>query len=264
LLPNRVLPNRDNAPGLSPWEIKMKSRRSYKLQVTLEGILRLFEDTPPFILGIGNITFILFLGMVDYYTGIEFSFSIFYLLPISITSWYVGNRTGILASTISGIVWFLADIGAGHVYSSTLILVWNSLMRLGLFLIISMVLSTFRLNLNRLHQDELALQKSQTIIHTSQQITTMVSENIARQNAEIIKWIDNKKKKGHSVSAKVDRASRAIGSCLHVLSELSFVHPYTDDSSTDADAYLELLANRLDQVQKESSRDTEESDADSE
>ena len=242
----------------------MKSGRSYKLQVTLQGILRLFDDTPPFFLGIGNIIFILFLGMVDYYTGIEFSFSIFYLLPISITSWYVGNRAGILASSISGIVWFLADIGAGHVYSSTLILVWNSLMRLGLFLIISIVLSTFKWNLNRLHQDELALQKSKAIIHTSQQITTMISENIAAQNAEIIGWIKNKKKKGDTVSATVDKASRTIGSCLHVLSELSFVWPYTDDSPTHADAYLELLANRLYQVQKESSRDADESSADSE
>jgi len=242
----------------------MKRHFFYKLQLTLQGILRLFDDTSPFILGIGNVTFILFLGVVDYYSGIEFSFSIFYLLPISITSWYVGNRAGILASTISGIVWFLADIGAGHVYPSTLILVWNSLMRLGLFLTISVLLSTFKSNLKRLHQDELALQKSKAIIHTSQQITTMISENIAAQNAEIIGWIKNKKKKGDTVSATVDKASRTIGSCLHVLSELSFVHPYIHDSSIEADAYLELLANRLDQVQKESSRNADEPSADSE
>ena len=33
-------------------------------------------------------------AMVDYKTGVEISFAIFYLLPISIVTWFAGRRAG--------------------------------------------------------------------------------------------------------------------------------------------------------------------------
>ena len=65
-----------------------------------------FDEATPSMLVIGNILFVLVLGLIDYYTGIELSFSIFYLLPVSIMSWYVGKCSGVLCSIVSAIVWF--------------------------------------------------------------------------------------------------------------------------------------------------------------
>ena len=40
------------------------------------------------------------LGIVDYLTGNEFSFSLFYLLPICLTAWYANRLAGIFTSSL--------------------------------------------------------------------------------------------------------------------------------------------------------------------
>ncbi|MCB0300134.1 MAG: hypothetical protein KDE52_08765 [Calditrichaeota bacterium] len=34
------------------------------------------------------------MGTINYLTGFEISFSIFYIIPIAIGAWYASNRTG--------------------------------------------------------------------------------------------------------------------------------------------------------------------------
>lgn len=223
----------------------------------MKSIFKFFDNLNPAVIIIANFIFILFLGSIDYLTGTEFSFSIFYLLPISITAWYAGKSAGIFASIVSAIVWFMADITAGHIYTSTLILIWNTIMRLSIFFIFSMLLSSIKSYLHKTYQDELLLQKNKNIIDTAQKITVMISENITEQNSEIIKWLNKKKNKGESVSESVERASQIIGLSLQMLSETTFVHPYTSGSSTDADMYLDLIKNKLSQINKKLSTDVD-------
>ena len=54
------------------------------------------------------------LGLIDYFTGYEFSFSLFYLVPIALMVWYIGKWFGIYASIISALTWFLADVFTGN------------------------------------------------------------------------------------------------------------------------------------------------------
>jgi diguanylate cyclase (GGDEF)-like protein len=77
--------------------------------------------------------FVAILGFTDYALGTELSFSIFYLLPITLAVIVNGRRLGLLVSTICAAVWLLADIEAGAVFSSAFIPVWNALVRLGYF-----------------------------------------------------------------------------------------------------------------------------------
>jgi hypothetical protein len=44
------------------------------------------------------------LGILDYLTGYELAFSLFYLLPISLITWLTGRRLGILAAFSSASV----------------------------------------------------------------------------------------------------------------------------------------------------------------
>jgi diguanylate cyclase (GGDEF)-like protein len=83
-------------------------------------------------------------GLVDLITGEEISFSLFYVFPISMAAWFTTRWIGIVFSILSAFVWFLADVASGHVYSHFLIPYWNALVRLGLFSIISMLLTTLR------------------------------------------------------------------------------------------------------------------------
>ena len=92
------------------------------------------------------------LGVVDYLTGQEISFSVFYTAPIMLAAWYGGRRVGLSVAIVSAGVWLLADLAAGYHYSSLLIPAWNTLVRLGFFLIILWLLLIVR--------DQLALEES--------------------------------------------------------------------------------------------------------
>lgn len=73
------------------------------------------------------------LGLLDYITGPEYSFSIFYLLPVTLAVLVNGSRLGYLVAVMSALVWMLADLVSGAVYSSAWIPLWNTLVRLGYF-----------------------------------------------------------------------------------------------------------------------------------
>ena len=110
-------------------------------------------------LAVSGLVFILVLGVVDYLTGSEIAFSIFYLLPISLIAWFVGWRVGIAISVAGTTSWLVADLLAGNAYSHPAIPYWNAAVRLGFFLIVTYVLS--RLRASRERQEEL----SQFIVH---------------------------------------------------------------------------------------------------
>jgi hypothetical protein len=60
-----------------------------------------------------GILIVVFLGVTDYLTGPELSFSIFYLIPISLATLAAGKIPGFLISLVSAIVWLIADIASG-------------------------------------------------------------------------------------------------------------------------------------------------------
>ncbi len=95
---------------------------------------------------------ILLLGVTDYIIGPELSFSVFYIIPIMLAAWYGGKRAGYLSAIIAAGIWFCADFFAGNQYSTFLIPVWNSLVRLVFFLVIIWLLLLVR--------EKLALEES--------------------------------------------------------------------------------------------------------
>ena len=218
-------------------------------------IIESFEKANTSVIIIVNISLLLICGLIDFLTGVEFDFSIFYLIPVAVTSWYAGKHHGIFLSVISEIVWFFADLFGGHIYSSIIILLWNSLMRFVLFVLIALLLSNFKSKMHKFYQSELLLEKNKTIIKTLQKLTALIADNIISQNAEIIKWINKKKSRGESVSDKVDKASQIIGLSMKLLSETSFIHPYKDNIPNDPDTYLELMKENLSQINRNISPD---------
>lgn len=91
------------------------------------------------------ILFVLILGLIDYESGYELSFSIFYVAPIAFVTWFAGRGKGLILAGISGLVWLAADIATGHEFSRPFILVWNAGVRLSFFAIIVTVLAQLKL-----------------------------------------------------------------------------------------------------------------------
>ena len=88
---------------------------------------------------------LLLVAALDYLTGPEMSFSIFYLLPVGAAAWFAGRQAGILMATAGGICWLLAERLWGVPYSHFLIPYWNALIRLGIFLVVAYLLSALKL-----------------------------------------------------------------------------------------------------------------------
>ncbi|MDD5067911.1 MAG: diguanylate cyclase [bacterium] len=102
---------------------------------------------PSQIMGL-SLFMILVLGALDYCTGYEISFSIFYFIPILIVSWYTSLSNGVIISFLSAVVWGIVDYFSGHTYSYILIPVWNTLMRLFIYFIITYLITTLKKSLN--------------------------------------------------------------------------------------------------------------------
>jgi diguanylate cyclase (GGDEF)-like protein len=86
---------------------------------------------------VGLITVI---GVLDYVTSDELSFSLFYFLPISLLAWK-GRWLGLAGSIVSAVVWSVANIESGLIYSSLFVAFWNSIARFLTFAIMTFLVS---------------------------------------------------------------------------------------------------------------------------
>ncbi len=90
----------------------------------------------------------LLIGVLDFLTGIELSFSLFYLGPIAIAAWYLGLPAGCGIALLSAVLWAIADLAAGHLYSQHWMLLWNSIIRLAFFVMVTVLLVRLKDALN--------------------------------------------------------------------------------------------------------------------
>jgi diguanylate cyclase (GGDEF)-like protein len=108
---------------------------------------------------IGSIILVAGLGYVDIKTGYEISFSIFYLIPVAVTSWFVSGKIVYVMPVLAAVMWGIADYSAGHVYSSLVIPFWNMVMRLLIFWIVSALIRRTRRSI----ETEQALARMDTL-----------------------------------------------------------------------------------------------------
>ena len=84
------------------------------------------------------------IGVVDYLTGHEISFSVFYLLGVALAVWFVGKGFGVFISVCSVAIWVAGDIASGARFSSPLIPIWNALILLSFYLVVVWLLARLR------------------------------------------------------------------------------------------------------------------------
>lgn len=83
-------------------------------------------------------------GFVDYVTGREVSFAIFYLLPIGLITWYTGRHPGMLASVASALTWFFDEYTGTDISQYPAVPYWNATGMLGFFLVVTYILAELK------------------------------------------------------------------------------------------------------------------------
>ena len=88
--------------------------------------------------------FVCLVGLVDYTTGFEISFSVFYLLPVGMTAWQCGEGLAVFIAALSVVVWSVGDLVTGAHFSSSWVPVWNALILLAFYLVVVRLLTNLR------------------------------------------------------------------------------------------------------------------------
>jgi diguanylate cyclase (GGDEF)-like protein len=107
-------------------------------------ILEAIENRPPAFGYVVGIVSIGLLGALDFLTGNEITFSLFYLVPIVLVTWTVNQKAGLLMSFLSALALLVAEIAAGQTYSHLLIPLSNTLIRAVFYLVVTYLVSELK------------------------------------------------------------------------------------------------------------------------
>lgn len=115
---------------------------------------------PNFILAVLACAGVLVLAWVDWRTGRDLNFFIFYFAPVSAAAWYLGLRTSVLLSLLSATVWYLANDMGGLPDTARFYAIWNTGIRLVSFLCIGFSIARMRQALDQEQAIAGALRKA--------------------------------------------------------------------------------------------------------
>lgn len=86
---------------------------------------------------------VLVIGYFDYSTGPDVSFGIFYLVPICLVAWLQARRVAVVTACACAAVWLVVDRLTNH-HAPVTAAYWNMCVRLGFFLLITLLLNHLR------------------------------------------------------------------------------------------------------------------------
>jgi len=99
---------------------------------------------------------VILIGVIDYGTGPEIGFSLFYLVPIAWAAWYCDRRFAVALTILAALLWFGAEAGWRGVNAISL---WNGFTRLGIYLAIALLTNRLRVDEQRLRALNARLQE---------------------------------------------------------------------------------------------------------
>ena len=86
----------------------------------------------------------LIIGFIDYLTGYEATIYPFYAIPILLMAWFADRNFALLISVVSTLAWWWADKASGHVYSSEWLRLWDAIVKLMFFALVTFAAWNFR------------------------------------------------------------------------------------------------------------------------
>ncbi len=151
------------------------------------------------------------LGYVDYVTGYEQTFLLFYLVPIGLGTWFGAFWIGIVFAVLSIVAWIVSDVNAGV----PTVGLWNIVMAFGSYVVYTTLLSNLR-----------------TLLHELDQRVRDRTAALKREMAE-------RERLGHEINEIADRERRRLGQSLH-----DSLGQHLTGTALAAQVLREKLANR--------------------
>src|SRR5882672_10593399 len=83
------------------------------------------------------------IALADYFASNDVSLAVFYVFPIALAAWYVSPNLAHVLSIMSIVLWLAGDfaVGKGWVISGSAVAIWNAVIRLGFYYVITVMLT---------------------------------------------------------------------------------------------------------------------------
>ena len=158
-----------------------------------------------------SLVLVCIIGYVDFRTGYERSLSLFYLVPISLGTWFVGLTFGLFIATLSVVVWIVSDLAAGI----PAVRIWNAGMALTSYFAFTLVLYKLCSLLRELDQ------------------------RVRDRTIELQREMAERERLDQEIAEIADRERRRLGQSLH-----DSVGQHLTGTALAAQVLREKLANR--------------------
>jgi diguanylate cyclase (GGDEF)-like protein len=107
-------------------------------------ILASLQRLPGYVVGALALVQIALVGLLDYLTGSELAFFVFYLAPILTVTWYGTRALGVATAALCASIWTGVILLAQPLYSNPIAPYWNAAVRLALFLLVVYIVSALK------------------------------------------------------------------------------------------------------------------------
>ena len=123
---------------------------------------------------------LLFIGFIDYATGYEVPIYPFYAVPILLVVWFADRASALTITLLSAVVWWWADVAAGHPYESHWLQVWDIVSRLMFFYLVMFAGGAVKQQRDSIRARVELLERSQQLEHEIISISERERQSIGR------------------------------------------------------------------------------------
>lgn len=107
------------------------------------------------------------LGWVDYMTGYELGFFVFYSLPVGLAAWYAGRWPAVVVAFAASMTWWLADLYDGVNYSTRFYFSWNLTIHFLAFVINAVTISKIKRDVDEREQLMKELAEARALLRST-------------------------------------------------------------------------------------------------
>ena len=137
---------------------------------------------------VGVLVFLL-IAFVDYVTSEEFSFAVFYLVPIALFIWAFDSKWATAIALISVVVWPLEHIVSGDAkYFQSLVVYWEAGIRLGFYAVFIVTFGAIKQYMTQLHEANDQLKQALSEVRQLRGLLPMCS-NCKKIRDDANEWI---------------------------------------------------------------------------